>query len=152
MDLDIDINMDFEENSPYQEDIISETYQRPGRSYFQESPQLDSLVNTSRLVQKFLPKQMSIDKELKIIHRKVSKGKHMPVTVKEIQAGYLSSPYFKDLYLYMVQNKLPSMKSAIHKVKTLAEKYILLDSLLFKLVTTPEKGISAIGNTTDMCR
>ena len=29
MELDADINMDFVENSPYQEGIILETYQRP---------------------------------------------------------------------------------------------------------------------------
>ena len=28
-DFDSEINMDFEENSPFQEDVISETYQRP---------------------------------------------------------------------------------------------------------------------------
>ena len=59
--------------------------------------------------------------------------------IKEIQAGYLTSPYFKDLYLYLVQNKLPSKGSAIHKVETLVERFILLDSLLFKLVTTPDR-------------
>ena len=59
--------------------------------------------------------------------------------MKEIQAGYLISPYFKDLYLYLAQNKWHITKTAIHKVEALAEKYILLDSLLFKLVTTPEK-------------
>ena len=64
---------------------------------------------------------------------------HLPVTVKEIQVGYLISPYFKDLYLYLAQNKLPSTKTTIRKVEMLAEKYILLDSLLFKLVTKPEK-------------
>ena len=61
------------------------------------------------------------------------------MTVKEIQSGYLISPHFKDIYLYLAQNKLPSTKAAIKKVETLAEKYILLDSLLFKLVTTPDK-------------
>ena len=40
MDLDNDINKDFKENSPYQEAFISETYQRPNRSYFQEPPEL----------------------------------------------------------------------------------------------------------------
>ena len=59
--------------------------------------------------------------------------------MKEIQAGYLGSPYFKDLYLYLVQNKLPSRKAALHKVEMLVGKCILLDSLLFKLITTPEK-------------
>ena len=39
----------------------------------------------------------------------------------------------------MAQNKLPSKKSAICKVENLAERFILLDSLLFKIVTTPEK-------------
>ena len=54
---------------------------------------------------------------LKIIQRKALKGTHLPVTVKEIQAGYLISPYFKDLYLYLTKNKLPSTRSAIPKVK-----------------------------------
>ena len=84
-------------------------------------------------------KQADIDKILKIIQRKVLKRMHISVTVKEIQAGYLISPYFKDLYLYLAQNKLPSKKTANHKVETFAEKYILLDSLLYKLVTTPKK-------------
>ena len=34
---------------------------------------------------------------------------------------------------------MPSTKTAIHKVEMLAEKYMLLGSLLFKLVTTLEK-------------
>ena len=65
---------------------------------------------------------------------------HLPVTVKEIQAVYLISLYFKDLYFYLAQNKLPSRKIAIQKVETLEERYILLDSLLFKIITTAEKG------------
>ena len=41
--------------------------------------------------------------------------------------------------MYLAQNKLPSSKSTICKVKVLAERYILLDSFLFKLNTIPEK-------------
>ena len=67
--------------------------------------------------------------------------------------GYLNNPYSKDIYLYLAQNKLPSSKSAICKVEALAERYILLDSLLFKLITNPEKKRSCIiGNTRNMCR
>ena len=61
------------------------------------------------------------------------------MTAKEIQAGYLISTYFKDLYLYLVENKLPTTKIAIQKVEMLAERYVLLDSLLFKIITTTEK-------------
>ena len=82
---------------------------------------------------------MDIDKILDIIKRKVLKGTHLPLTIKEIQAVVLTSPYFKDLYLHLAQNKLPSKKSAICKVENLVERFILLDSLLFKLVTTPER-------------
>ena len=39
----------------------------------------------------------------------------------------------------MAQNKLPSKKSAIHKVENIAEKFILLDHSLFKITTTSEK-------------
>ena len=56
----------------------------------------------------------------------------------------MNSPYFKDLYLYLSQNKLPSSKSAIHKTEALAEKYILLDSLLFKLNLEKEKVVLTI--------
>ena len=56
-ELDTDINKDFKENSPYQEAVISEIYQRPDRSYFQEPPELDSLISTGKLVHKFLLKQ-----------------------------------------------------------------------------------------------
>ena len=132
-------NIDFKENSPFQEGVILETYQRPDESFFQEPWELESCVNTGRLVQKFLPKQADIDKILKVIQRKVLKVTHLPVTIKEILAEYLVSPYFKDIYLYLAQNKLPSTKAATQKVQTLAEKYILLDSLLFKIVSTQSK-------------
>ena len=61
------MDIEFEENSPYQEGIISEAYQRPDKSYVQETKTLESLININRLVQKFLAKQTDIDKILKII-------------------------------------------------------------------------------------
>ena len=67
-------------------------------------------MSKGNLVHRFLPKQKDIDKILEIIQRKVLKGTHLPVEVKEIQAGYLHSPYFKDLYLYLLQNRLPKLK------------------------------------------
>ena len=93
LDLDLEINKDFEENSPYQEGIISEIYQRPDKSQLVDPPELIDLVNTEKIVQKYLPKQTDIDKILKVIQRKVLKGTHLPLTIKEIQAGYLNSPY-----------------------------------------------------------
>ena len=64
---------------------------------------------------------------------------HLPLTIKEIQAGYLASSFFKDLYRYLAQNIMPHKRHARCKVEALAESFILLDSLLFKLVTIPDK-------------
>ena len=50
----------------------------------------------------------------------------------------------------MAQNKLLSSKAAIKKVEALTEKYILLDSLLFKVVSTPDKE-SAVLAVPEMC-
>ena len=90
MDNELDRNVDIEENSPFQEGIISEIYERLDMSYVQEPQKVKDLIDTNKLVQKFLLKQMDIDKILDIIKRKVLKGTHLPLTIKEIQAGYLS--------------------------------------------------------------
>ena len=139
-----------EENSPFQESIISEVYERPDKSYFQEPTELKDLIDTNNIVQRFLPKQTDIDKIIEIIRKKVLKGMHLPLTIKEIQAGYLSSLYFKDIYLYLAHNRLPSKKATMKRVELLAEKYIMLDSLLFKLTTVPGKE-SAVLAIPEVC-
>ena len=58
------------------------------------------------LIQKILPKQADIDRILKVIQRKILKGTHFPVEMKEIQARYLTSSHFKDIYLYLAPNKV----------------------------------------------
>ena len=54
-------------------------------SYVQEPYELTDMTDTIKLNQKFLPKQMDIDKILDIIKRKVLKGTHVPLTIKEIK-------------------------------------------------------------------
>ena len=142
-----DINLDFEENSPFQEGVISETFQRLDKTIFQDPKELNDLINMGKLIQKFLPKQADVDKILKVIQRKVLKGTHLLVEIKEIQARYLTSTHYKDIYLYLSNNKLPTSKTAIRKVETLAERYILLDSQLFKIAPEKETIVLAIHET-----
>ena len=115
--------------------------------FFQEPKELGDLINKGNFIHKYLPKQMDIDRILEIIQRKVLKGTHLPIEIKEIQAGYLCSPYFKDLYLYLSQNKLPSSKPAIRKIETLSERYVMLDSLLFKISLDKETAVLAVPET-----
>ena len=130
--------IEIEENLPFQENIISEVYEGPNKSYFQEPVELKDLIDTNNII-RFLPKQTDIEKILENIRKKVLKGTHLPLTIKEIQAGYISSSYFKDIYIHLAQNRLLAKKAAIKRVEVLAEKYIILDSLLFKLMTIPGK-------------
>ena len=132
-----------EENSPFQEGIIFEIFQRLYKS-FQEPKELNDLINMGNLIKMFLPKQADIDKILRVIQRKVLKGMHLPVEIKEVQARYLNSCHFKDIYLYLSQNKLPISKAAIRKVETLAESYILLHFLLFKITPVKETAVLAV--------
>ena len=44
------------------------------------------------------------------------------MTIKEIQAKYLTGPSFKNIYLYLAQNKLSSSQFAIRHIATEAEK------------------------------
>ena len=71
-----------------------------------------------------MPKQTDIDKILEIIRKKVLKGTHLPLMIKEIQAGYLNSSYFKDIYLYLVQNRLPTKKGSDKKNRGTCRKNI----------------------------
>ena len=48
-------NMDIEENSPHQEGIITEMYVVPDQSYLEQPQELIKLVNTSKVVQRYLP-------------------------------------------------------------------------------------------------
>ena len=75
---DLDRNIDVAENSPFQEGIISKT-RKTRHILCTRTHELKDLIDTTKLIQKFLPKQMDIDKILDIIKRKVLKGTHLPL-------------------------------------------------------------------------
>ena len=56
LDNDLDRKIDIEENSPFQEGIISETYERLDMTYIQEPYELTDLIDTTKFIQRFLPK------------------------------------------------------------------------------------------------
>ena len=78
------------------------------------------------------------------------KGIHLPVEIKEIQAGYLHSPYFKEIYQYLLQNKLPHSKLAIKKLRGIIRK--IHSTRIPTVQDLPRKGDSSSGNTRSVCR
>ena len=63
--------------------------------FFQNPKRLEDIIDMGNLIHKFLSKQMDINRILHIIQRKVFKGTHLPIEIKEIQAGYLHRPTLK---------------------------------------------------------
>ena len=108
---------------------------------------MKDLINTGNLIQRFLLKQVDIDNIHKVIQRKILKGMHLPVEIKEIQAGYLSSFCFKNIYIHLLQIKLPTSKAVIRNVELLAERHIVLDSLLLKITPEKESAVLAVPET-----
>ena len=92
--------MDFEENSPFQEGVLSETYQRPDKSFFKEPQELESLICTGRPVQKFLPKQADIDKNINGYPEKSIQRNTFTCYCKRYTIRIFSQPFYKDIYLY----------------------------------------------------
>ena len=82
-----------------------------------EPPELVDLINSNNVVQKYLPKQTDIEKIVKIIQRKVVKGTHLHVTIKEIQGGYLNSPYFKTYICTLYKTNCPVQRVLYAKLR-----------------------------------
>ena len=54
------INFDFKENSPFQEGVMSETFQRPDKSFFQNPKELGDLTKKTWFINSYPNKQILI--------------------------------------------------------------------------------------------
>ena len=50
-----------------------------------------------------------------------------------LKAEYLKSAHFRDIFIYLLQNKLPGNRKAAKQIGDLANHYMLLDRLLFRV-------------------
>ena len=55
-DINPNINLDFEENSPFQEGVMSKPFQRLDKSFLQEPKELGDFINKGNLFHKFFAK------------------------------------------------------------------------------------------------
>ena len=94
---------------------------------------LDKQINMKNTIQKFLPKQQDLDKILKQIDRKVLRDTRLPCTLKDLRAAYIQSPHFRDIYIYLLQNRLPINKRQALRIQANANNYLIMDGLLFKI-------------------
>ena len=110
----------------------------PSEEDFVLPPPLESLINKAKMAYKFLPKQGDIDRLIAKINKKVLRDTNLCVDLRDLKAAYLTSPHFRDIYLYLLQNRIPLGKGAARRLDQNARNYLILDGLLFKILDDGE--------------
>ena len=90
------------------------------------------MIPDGSLIHKHLPKQADIDKILTQINRKYLRRMHLPCSLKDMQAAYMQSPHFCDIYDAIMFNKYPKHRKAIEKLhQAMLSQYVIQGGLLY---------------------
>ena len=116
----------------------------PTEEDFVLPPPLESLLDKAKMVYKFLPKQGDIDRLIAKINKKVLRDTNLCVDLRDLKAAYLKSPHFRDIYLYLLQNRMPLGKGAAKRLHQNARNYLILDGLLFKIQDDGEGNLDTV--------
>ena len=114
-------------------EILDPEIRIPIEEDFVLPPPLESLLDKAKMAYKFLPKQDDIDRLIAKINKKVLRDTNLCVDLRDLKAVYLTSPHFRDIYLYLLQNRMPLGKGAAKRLDQNARNYLTLDGLLFKI-------------------
>ena len=107
-------------------------------------PPLESLLDKAKMAYKFLPKQGDIDRLIAKINKKVLRDTNLCVDLRDLKVAYLTSPHFRDIYLYLLQNRIPLGKGAARRLDQNARNYLILDGLLFKILDDGEGKLDTV--------
>ena len=116
----------------------------PTEEDFVLPPPLESLLDKAKTAYKFLPKQGDIDRLIAKINKKVLRDTNLCVDLRDLKAAYLTSPHFRDIYLYLLQNRLPLGKGAAKRLDQNARNYLILDGLLFQILDDGEGNLDTV--------
>ena len=83
---------------------------------------------------RYLPKQADIDRIMQQISRKYLTKLQLPCSIRDMQAAYLSSPHFRDIYLSVGTNKMPSQARSAKKLESdlMNAVYMIHGGLLYR--------------------
>ena len=117
---------------PFSEDIVEPVFKRPEMTDFEIPPVLEEMIPDGTLIHKHLPKQSDIDKILTQINRKYLRKMHLPCSLRDMQAAYMQSPHFCDIYNALMFNRYPKQRRAIEKLQqTMLSHYVIQGGLLY---------------------
>ena len=106
---------------PYQEKEIEPVFKSPVLDDFLLPPVLGDQITDTTLMHKYLPRQSDIDRIMEQIKRKYLTKLQLPCSLRDMQAAYLNSPHFKNIYLAVGMNKLPNTSKSVKSWKQILE-------------------------------
>ena len=117
---------------PFTEDTVEPAFKRPEMTDFEIPPVIEEMIPDGSLIHKHLPKQADIDKILTQINRKYLRRMHLPCSLKDMQAAYMQSPHFCDIYNVIMFNRYPKHRKAIEKLQqAMLSQYVVQGGLLY---------------------
>ena len=116
---------------PFSEEIVEPVFKRPEMTDFEIPPILEEMIPDGALIHKHLPRQADIDRIMIQINRKYLRRMHLPCSLKDMQAAYMQSPHFCDIYNVLMFNRYPRCKRAIDKLQqAMLSQYMVQGGLL----------------------
>ena len=122
---------------PLEESAVDAQFRHPMQEDFIIPPTLAEATKNKTLLAKDLPKQTDIDRLMKVLNRKILANSRFPEPMKDLEASYIHSGFFKDIYEYIRYNKLPTNLAKAKQVQINSINYFTLGSILFRLI--PDK-------------
>ena len=117
---------------PFSEGIIEPVFKRPEMSDFEIPPVLEDMIPDGALIHKHLPRQADIDRIMIQINRKYLKKMHLPCSLKDMQAAYMQSPHFCDIYNVLMFNKYPKSRKTLERLQqAMRGQYMVQGGLLY---------------------
>ena len=114
-------NNPFDINSeliPFQEQEVEAVFKTPELDDFLLPPVLGDQITDTTLMHRHLPKQIDVDRIMDQINRKYLTKLCLPCSIRDMQAAYLNSPHFKDIYMAVGMNKMPSKARTARKLES----------------------------------
>ena len=85
---------------PFSEDTVEPVFKRPEMADFEIPPVLQEMIPDGALIHKHLPKQVDIDRIFAQINREYLRRMHLPCSLRDMQAAYISVTY--TMYSYSI--------------------------------------------------
>ena len=123
---------------PFQDREVEAVFKSPEMEDFLLPPTLGDQISDNTLLHRHLPKQSDIDRIMAQIRRKYLTKLQLPCSIRDMQSAYLNSPHFRDIYLALSMNKMPSKARTAKKLESdlLHAVYMIHGGLLYRYMKT----------------